>query len=568
MSVGKINRRRALLAFGLAGMAPAVGGAGESDNIGPHFAHGVASGDPLQDRLIIWTRLSGADRATEIIWQVAEDEGFGRIVQQGRYITDQDRDYTLKVDVTGLVAGQVYYYRFLCGAQTSPVGQAQTLPENTDRLVLAVASCALHPNGYFNAYQAIADLKEVDAVVHLGDYIYEYGAGLNDYGMANGQLLGRIPEPTREIVSLQDYRQRHAQYKREPELQAAHARAAWICAFDDHEICNNPWVGGAENHNPEKGEGDYLDRKAAALKAYREWMPIRDPEAGQLSEAIYRRFRFGKLAELFMLETRLVAREKPLDYRSDMPMRQDASGRNMPDYAAIRQIINAPDRQLLGPAQRQWLDQGLEASVGEGVKWQVLGNQIIMARVAGPDLKQVYGDKAVARMVGGLPVNVRAVVEPMIDLFSQTDPLPLNPDAWDGYSAERERLYGMIRKHKARTIVLSGDSHSAWANQLQDGSGSQVGVELGVTAISSPTIWFDNLIPGFNLAKTLAAQNQEVLAASTDYNGFVRLTLTPHKMRGEWMSISTIGTRQFNLFTEQAFEAVAEEAGVGELTAL
>ncbi|MEM9964628.1 MAG: alkaline phosphatase D family protein [Asticcacaulis sp.] len=565
MSEGKINRRRALLTFGLAGLAPAVGGAGIAGIEGVHFAHGVASGDPLHDRLIIWTRLSGADRATEVIWQVAEDEEFGRIVQTGRFITDQSRDYTVKVDVGGLVAGQVYFYRFESAGQTSPVGQAKTLPENTDRLVLAVASCSLHPNGYFNAYQAIAELKEVDAVVHLGDYIYEYGAGLNDYGMANGQLLGRIPEPPHEIVSLQDYRQRHAQYKREPELQAAHGRAAWICVFDDHEICNNPWVGGAQNHNPEKGEGDYFTRKAAALKAHREWMPIRDAEAGQLSETIYRRFRFGKLAELFMLETRLVARTEQLDYPDDIPFQVGEDDQKIPDYDALRVLINAPERELLGEAQRQWLDQGIEASVAHEVTWQVLGNQIIMARVAGPDVRRIYGEPAVTGLLNRLPAKARAVVEPMVELFSQEPALPLNLDAWDGYPAERERLYDILKRHRARTVVLSGDSHSAWANQLHDAAGTPVAVELGVTAISSPTVWFDALVPGFNLAQTLTDQNAEVLAASTAHNGFVRLTLTPQKALGEWMSVSGIGSRDFRLFTEQAFEAQAEADGIGPL---
>jgi len=565
MSDTKINRRRALLTFGMAGLAPAVGGAGQAAVVeGVHFAHGVASGDLLQDRLIIWTRLSGTDGAAEVIWQVAEDEAFGRLVQSGRSVTDQDRDHTVKVDVAGLMAGQVYFYRFQCAGQISPVGQAKTLPENTDRLVLAVASCALHPNGYFNAYQAIADLREVDAVVHLGDYIYEYGAGLNDYGMANGQILGRLPEPPHEIVSLQDYRQRHAQYRREPELQAAHARAAWICVFDDHELCNNPWASGAQNHNPEKGEGDYFARKAAALKAYREWMPIRDPEAGQLSEAIYRRFRFGKLAELFMLETRLVARTKQLDYPADMPMRLDENGQSQPDYEAMRALIKAPERELLGEAQRQWLGQGLADSVRNDVIWQVLGNQIIMARVAGPDLRRVYGDAAVARLRNSLPEAARA----MVDVFSQAGPMPLNLDAWDGYPAERERLYDLIKQSGARAVVVSGDSHSAWANQLHDAAGTPVAVEMGVTAISSPTVWFDTLVPGFNLAQTLTEQNPEVLAASTAHNGFVRLTLTPQKVKGEWMSVSTIGSRDFHLFSEGAFEAQAEAGGVGALQAL
>lgn len=556
----KLNRRKAFMALGLMGAAPAVSGSAQAPVRGAHFAHGVAAGDPLQDRLVLWTRVSGLESSAEVIWQIAGDEGFTRDLRTGRFLTDAGRDHTVKVDVAGLKAGHNYFYRFVCDGVTSPVGRAKTLPQKTDRIVLAVASCSLYSNGYFNAYRAIADLPEADAVLHLGDYIYEYGAGLTDYGMGNGRTIGRIPEPPREIVSLADYRTRHAQYKTDPDLQAAHARAAWICVFDDHEICNDPWKAGAENHQPDT-EGDFMVRKAAALKAYREWMPIRDPQPGQLTEAIYRSFRFGDLAELFMTETRLLARSKQLDYTSDLS--RDADGKA--DYDAFRVRLNAPDRELLGQAQRDWLKAGLKASVADGVRWQVFGNQVVMARVAGPNLKALYGEDQISGMLKMLQPNVAGVIGPMIDLFSQNDALPLNLDAWDGYPAERERLYAMIREAGARAVVLSGDSHQAWANELHDAAGERVAVEMGVTAISSPTVWFDHLLPNFSLAKVLAKQNAEVLAASTDRNGFVRLTLTPDTMTGEWMSVSTITARDYKVTVDGVFTANPEATRVGPL---
>ena len=548
-----ISRRHALMALGTVVAAPALSASAEAPQ-GQRFEHGVASGDPLGDRVILWTRLSGLDGAADVTWQVAHDEAFQRVVSRGTARTDAGRDYTVKVDAAGLKPGQHYYYRFISGDAVSPVGRTQTLPETSERLVLAVASCSLHPGGYFNAYRAIADLPELDAVLHLGDYIYEYGAGLDDFGMGNGRVLLRIPEPQHEIVTLDDYRTRHAQYKRDEDLQAAHARAPWICVFDDHEICNNPWRDGAQNHNPERGEGTWADRKASALKAYREWMPIRDPQ-GVLSEAIYRSFRFGDLAELIMLESRLLARSRQLDYETDLVVTD-----GKPDTAAFREKLNDPARELLGAGQRAWLGQTLDASVAAGVRWQVFGNQVLMAKMNGPDLVRVFGANRIDSVLDVLPDAARDKATTFIDLFSGADPLPWNLDAWDGYPAERERLYDMVKASGARAVVLSGDSHSAWANQLHDASGATVAAEIGVTAISSPTRWLDKWLPDLGLAKTFADQNAEVLAADDAYNGFVRLTLTPGEMTAEWMMVTSLMSRDFTCFPLRRFSA---EAGNG-----
>ncbi len=552
--------RRALLSLSVLPAIPAFTGSAEAPAQGIGFKHGVASGDPLPDRVILWTRVSGVDKPVDITWQVARDDTFAAVVAQGRCMTDAGRDHTVKVDATGLTPGTAYVYRFTCQDTPSPIGRTQTLPEQTDDVVLAVASCSLHSNGYFNAYSHIAGLDRVDAVVHLGDYIYEYGAGPDDYGMGNGRTLGRTPEPPYEIVTLADYRIRHAQYKRDQDLQAAHARAPWICVFDDHEICNNPWIGGAENHNPEKGEGRWWDRKAAALKAYREWMPIRDTAPGQLSETIYRSFRFGGIAELIMLETRLLARSKQLDY-ADLKM---VDGK--PDYQAFGTALSDPGRQLLGPQQRQWLSDTLTASVKDGVCWQILGNQVLMARTPGPDLVRLFGAERTGNVLSVLPVETRRKVQAMVGLFSNGNTMPFNLDAWDGYPAERERLYHLIKASGARVVVTSGDSHTAWANDLHDAAGRQVAVELGVTSVTSPTRFLDAWLPDLQLAKTLAEQNPEIVAADDAYNGYVRLTLTSDTMTGEWMSVDTIMSQTFTCAAQKRFVAHATATGVSPLT--
>ncbi len=557
----RLSRRRALCLAGAMTAAPALAAANSSG--GPElqslrFDHGVASGDPLQDRVVLWTRISGADRPVTVEWQIARDDGFRDVVGQGRAVAEAHRDFTVKVDATGLMPGTAYWYRFRTKGIPSPVGRTQTLADNADKVVLAMVCCSLHSNGYFNGYRAVADMAEVDAVVHLGDYIYEYGAGLTDYGMGNGRTLGRIPEPQHDTVSLDDYRRRHAQYKRDEDLQAAHARAPWICVFDDHEICDNPWKGGAANHHPD--EGSWAARKAAAIRAYREWMPIRDP-SGPLSETqaetVYRSFRFGGLAELIMVETRLLARSRQLDYRHDVPL--DSEGQ--PDFGAFRAKLNDPARELFGARQRQWLADTMQASVADGVRWQVLSSQVLMARLNGPDVGRML-DAAGARQIAEMaPTDLRQRFDLLDQVFAQDPPLPLNLDAWDGYPAERERLYALIKDTGARTVVVSGDSHCAWANQLHDTDGDFVAVELGVTAISSPTRWLDSWLPDLKVADTLATHNDEVVAADDSKNGFVRLTLTRGEARGEWMMLDTIHSRDFTCQPARTFVTAAAETG-------
>ncbi|MDB5446443.1 MAG: alkaline phosphatase, partial [Phenylobacterium sp.] len=293
----RIDRRKALglLGAGAAGPATARSPRRAQADAGATFPWGVASGDPLAEAVIIWTASS---MPGEVAWEVAADHGFQRIVRRGVSVASPDRSGAVKVDVRGLKPATDYFYRFRQAGETSPVGRTRTLPVGpTQDVVLAFASCSLFPNGYFNAYGAIADLPRVDAVIHIGDYIYEYG-GAGSYGMDSAVASERPHEPFHDCVSLDDYRTRLAQYRRDPQLQAAHARAPWIVVWDDHETANDSWMGGAQNHDP-KTEGDWSLRKAAAIKAYYEWMPIREPAGGGF--AIWRSFDFGDLASLFML---------------------------------------------------------------------------------------------------------------------------------------------------------------------------------------------------------------------------------------------------------------------------
>lgn len=537
-----IDRRRVLTLLGLGGVTSAGSATAAPVDLykgAVAFEHGVASGDPAPTGVILWTRVT-PKAATQgdvmIDLEVAADPSFKTLVRATKGLRAQaSRDWTLKHDLAGqgLKPGAEYWYRFTANGVTSPVGRTRTLPVGaTKDVVLAVGSCSLYSNGYFNAYDAIAKLDRVDAVLHLGDYIYEYGGAPADYGMNSPVAAQRMPDPLHEIVSLEDYRRRHARYKSDPHLQAAHARAPWIVVWDDHETTNDSWQGGAENHDPDKGEGDWAARKAAALKAYYEWMPIREPAAGgDLAQASWRGFQFGDVVTLLMTETRLTARTEAVDYAKDLPV---VDGK--PDIAAFSAKWQDPSRRLVGEAQAQWLAAQVGASVKSGCAWQVLGNQIVMARVAGPNLQTLLGDKF-QPMMAKMPPFVRERILQGVALSALG--LPYNLDAWDGYPADRERLYDLFKSAGANPIVLSGDSHSFWANELFDAGGAKrVAVEFGTTGITSPG--YGDILPGVPLGDAFAARNKEVRFADPGAKGFVLLTLEHGKATSEMIAVSTI----------------------------
>ncbi|MYL97161.1 alkaline phosphatase [Novosphingobium sp. FGD1] len=524
----RVNRRAALAALGAGAVLPQMASAARQ--AGGTFDHGVASGDPHSAGAVLWTRVTPADGtgsdAIPVRWHVTAGEG-GKPVESGTAHARAARDFTVKVEPQGLKPGLEYRYWFeLADGTRSPTGRFRTLARgHAEKVVLAVVSCQLYPGGFFTAYDDIARQESLDAVVHLGDYIYEYGA--DGYGAGIGQKLGRVVEPAHEIVTLADYRIRHAQYKRDASLQAAHARAAFICVWDDHETANDAWTGGGENHQPAT-EGDWSARKAAAMQAYFEWMPIRDPRGGDPWEAINRSFDFGDLASLMMVETRLLARSEQAGFKGETPGASQIAG--------VLAERNRADREMLGEPQRAWLEKELAASVAAGKRWQVLGNQVVMARVNGPDMAKLFGAEKAAAMIGTLDPATRAQVEASQVGFRAG--LPYNLDAWDGYPAARERLYRSIRKTGATPLVLAGDSHAFWANELKDDAGAPVGVEFGTSAISSPSV--GDAIPALPLGDLLEKVSPEVRFCDQRAKGYIRLTLTHEGAQGEYVAMSSI----------------------------
>lgn len=539
----KTNRRGllGLLGAGAAGGYASSALANQSAQV--RFEHGVASGDPLSDRVILWTRVTlpaGHTAPVMVQWRVF-DAATDQLVASGSIQTGRERDYTVKIDVTGLKPSTDYRFHFFAGEMASPVGRTRTLAADGVRPVnLAVVSCQLYPGGLFNAYEAIAAMPELDAVVHLGDYIYEYGASDSDYGMATGARLNRLPQPPHEIISLSDYRMRHAQYKSDTDLQAAHACAPFICVWDDHETANDAWMHGAENHQPEN-EGAFADRKANALKAYYEWMPIREVAAGKLPEAINRTFHFGELASLLMVETRLTGRTKALAYETDLTAKDGPEGEPVLDIEAFAALRNDPARSLMSAEQHNWLRSELKASKAAGKRWQLLGNQVVMARVQGPDVSKMMTPDQVAGLMAQIPEAYRDQFEQALFLFKMD--MPFNMDAWDGYPADRERLYADFAEAQVQPVVLSGDSHAFWVNDLKDASGQKRAIEFGTAAISSPSI--ADALGGFPLGQALMQANEEVVFCDQSAKGFVHLTLSEAYAEARLMKVSTIFSKTF-----------------------
>lgn len=481
-------------AGGCAGSPAAAGAAGAAgQDAAGVFRHGVASGDPLTDRVILWTRVSPRDGAPIAVrWEIARDPDFRRIVNEGVVTALPARDFTVKVDAMGLEPARTYYYRFNARGEASPIGRTRTVPEETvSRLRLAVASCSNLPFGYFNAYRHIAARGDLDLVLHLGDYLYEYAP--NTYG--DGSALGRAHAPAHEIVSLTDYRTRHAQYKSDPDLQEAHRQHPWICVWDDHESANNVWRDGAENHDPDEGEGAWEDRRAAAVRAYHEWLPIREqPGAG--GPHIYRSFRLGNLANLIMLDTRLHGRSRQVEDRSN------------------RAALDAADRTILGADQQAWLAEQLRLSVRQGSAWHLIGQQLMFAQLIAED------------------------------------GLPLNPDQWDGYTASRNAIFDQLEAEGIDDmVVLTGDIHTAWGMDVArdpagggydpaSGRGS-LAVEFVTTSVTSPGP--QGTVAELRQREAMAMRDRaHIHYVNLREHGYLLLDLDDERAQGEWWYVDSL----------------------------
>lgn len=546
--------RRALLAgmagagalFALPGVAfPRTGPDNEA------FRHGVASGDPDADSVVIWTRVTGQGEVKGV-WETSATPDFALIVSSGSFATDAARDHTVKALLAGLGAGATIYYRFRIGEAVSPVGRARTLPQgHLDRLGIALASCSNYAFGYFNAYQAIARDAEVDFVLHTGDYLYEYG-GHDGWGAPIAHKIGRVQEPPHEIVSLADYRVRHAQYKTDAGAMAMHAAHTLLACWDDHESANNPWTGGAQNHQPET-EGSWTARREASIRAYFEWLPVREPEwlahKGRSRAQFWREYSFGDLALLHTLETRHTARARQIDY-SDY-----AEG--IIDKASAerfrKDVLGQPGRRMLAPELEADLSAALARSKAEGQPWRIIGCPMVIARIDVPDvaglgiLPDPFQRLAAARSKED---RARLAMDPAIAFaWKGHFNLPDYLDAWGGYPWAREQLYGLARKAGANDLVfLSGDSHSFWVNRLADEAGRSTGIEFGTAGISSPGDFIDS---GFapDVAKALdrayADHIPEVVWTDNMHQGYVRIEFGRDRGEATFVAVDTVLSPRF-----------------------
>lgn len=513
-------------------------------SFGSGFTHNVASGEPSATSVLLWTRFV-ADQDTTLVWTVSETPDLlAKPVAQGNVKASAERDWCAKALATGLVPDRWYYYYFTApNGTTSPIGRTRTLPQGpTARFRMAVFSCSNYGFGWFNAYGHAAEANDADLAVHLGDYIYEYGA--DNYPNPGQGVAERVLAPQTEIVALTDYRLRYATYRADPDCQRLHQVLPMIAVWDDHESANDSWKDGAQNHQSET-EGEWSVRKAAAKQAYREWMPV--------SDAPYAAYQVGDLATLFRLDTRLEGRDQQLDLGAVLKGQTNPQGA-MEALAKFKDGAWAdPARQMLGAAQEDWLAQGLAASTASGTAWQVLVQQVLIGNLKTP--------ASLADQLGSqLPDFVRQRLTAAV-MASEVG-LPSNMDAWDGYPAARERLFASALDANANLLVLAGDTHNGWAFELGH-QGAKVGVELGVCSVSSPGFEaYLSFIPPANLADALVGANAQLKWADTAQRGYMVVELTPTQAVTEYRFTGGVKQRSARL---AGTKRITSEKGSGKL---
>jgi len=526
------------------------------DPIPMSFTHGVASGDPLNDKVIIWTRAvpddEQANPSLALSYEVATDVDFTQITNSGEATINAGTDFILKVDAQNLEPETTYYYRFTSNGKTSAIGKTKTLPlasADVDKVKFAVFSCANYPIGYFNAYSEAAKMNDLDAVVHLGDYIYEYKDG--EYGSRpqDKPVRGFAADNDVEIVNLEDYRKRYALYRSDVGLQTLHANSPFIVVPDDHEVTNDTYKDGAENHNNENGEGDFNERKLNALKAYFEWLPIR-PATEDDEETLYRSFTWGNLVDLMMLDTRLIGRDKQLPGLTDP---QWYPGGNF-DAAAFGTALLDDSRTMLGADQLAWLQGKLQASAST---WQVLGQQVLMGRMTLPVDVIIQVPDAVPDLV---TIKTR-ILQGDITVTDEerarlNTVVPYNLDAWDGYQHERDVIFNTAQTADSNLVVLAGDTHNAWANDLRSNVGDNIGVEFATASVSSPGL------EDFLALDAISAQQFEgalsFLIDDLKYanfydRGLMLMTFTATEVQADWLYVNTIKDTAYQMNTSRAF---------------
>lgn len=512
--------RRSLLKAGLLGSGMLAVPLSASQP-GRGFTHGVASGEPGPDRVLLWTRFQ-ADQDTPLEFEVSDSVDFTRKIAGGSIAARAESDWCCKTFAEGLEPAQSYYFRFIApDGSISDIGRTRTLPEGpADRFRMAVFSCANIGFGWFNAYAHAAADGNFDCVLHLGDYFYEYAPGT--YPSTDETVSGRSVWPSHELVALADYRERYAAYRQDPDLRRLHQLFPMIAVWDDHESANDSWEGGAENHQPDS-EGEWSVRKAAAMKAYREWMPVSDEPWAE--------YEVGDLATLYRLETRLTARAKQFSLGDVL------RGGSSPEEAKAALIAfrdgdyRDPARELLGSAQQGWLAEGFSRSKAAGKTWQVLVQQVLMGNlVSSPSLAAALPKDA--------PDYIRQRV--LAGAMAGAEGVPFSMDAWDGYPAARRRVFEAALSADANLISLAGDTHNAWAFDL-DLEGTPVGVEFGGQSVTSPG--FEGYLPQVPpdvLARDAVATNAQLQWMDSSRRGYMAVELTPGSATSEYRFLGSV----------------------------
>ncbi len=453
------------------------------------FYHGVASGDALSDKIIIWTRVTSftAVDSINVDWYFATDSSCTNIIQSGNIWAKPERDFCVKIDVSGLQSDTWYYYFFKAQGKNSVVGRTKTMPVgNCDSLRFALVSGSNYNSGYYNAYRAMADRNDLDGIIHLGDYIYEYET--DGYGNHHDRDL----MPTNEIISLSDYRMRYSHYRLDPDLKYLHQQYPWYVIWDDHEIANNGYMHGAENHSSST-EGPWSVRFNAGIKAFMEWIPIREPnDSLNPANKIHRTIEMGNLASLYLLDTRYEARDK-----------QDSLSNN------------SPNKTMLGVNQYNWITQELyDAQYQSNIQWKILGNQVMFVPLL------VFG----------------AVV---------------NDDQWDGYQYEKQRLMDFMYGWSIdNVVIITGDIHTSWANDVPNSSRGTYGsngagcecVEIVTPSITSPST--NSFFGGIGSA-TLKSMNPHMKWIDLSERGYVVLDVNQSKVQADWYFVNTIDVTSF-----------------------
>ena len=537
-----------------------------ADNDSPvEFRLGVASGDPLADRVILWTHAKYLDSEAPVAlsYEVATDDAFRNVVSSGSATARADSGFTAKVDASGLAPGREYFYRFRGGSEFSRVGRTRTLPEaSATQVKLAVMSCTNYALGYFHVYAEVAR-SDAEYALHLGDYIYEYGK--DGYG-GSPDLPDRVSDPPTELLRIEDYRRRYAQYRADPDSQTMHARLPLIAVWDDHESANDAWRDGAQNHSPAT-EGTWAARKAAAIAAWHEWMPVR---SGSDKAEIDRSFDFGRVLSLHMLDTRLAGREQQVNIG-------DLAGTDAARRSAAQAAYANPGRQLLGSAQLARLTERMTRSQAV---FQVLGQQVLMARIEFPasvlsalnpsDLSpaaqaagtQRVNDYLVAKAT---PAALRTPAQVGLMDESLNPRLGYNLDAWDGYIVARETILGAALQLRKPLVSLAGDTHNAWHSSLTLKGlaspamrGMKVGEEFATPSVTSPGFERTLTLPPLQIKAIFEGADGKTGAVddlkwvNPSQRGYLKMTFSTApraEARGEWIFVNGVAERSYSVDT-------------------